>query len=142
MAVSFRRKRVTNWSTLLPPSYTCGGKGGGTEGKGVDEGSDTPAWGHRPRATAGRQGLRTPHSIYDAALRTERQKAYKMLSTGPITQQTLCERQLLTQTVSDDGAGEGDGGGGGYSKGAGGHFCSAQYRKSSHGQQTRKGKAS
>ena len=62
-----------------------------------------------------------------------------MLSTGPITQQTLCERQLLIKTVSDDGAGEGDGG---YSKGAGGHFCSAQYRKPSHGQQTRKGKAS
>ena len=34
MAVSFRRKRVTNWSMLLPPSYTFRGKGGGTEGKG------------------------------------------------------------------------------------------------------------
>ena len=32
------------------------------------------------------------HSIYDTALRTERQKVYKMLSTGPITQQTLCKR--------------------------------------------------
>ena len=24
LAVSFSRKRVTNWSTLLPLSYTCG----------------------------------------------------------------------------------------------------------------------
>lgn len=43
--------------------------------------------------------------------------------------------------ISDDGAGEGDGGGdGGYSKDAGGHFCSAQYWKSSHSRQTRKRK--
>lgn len=44
LAVSFRRNRVTNWSTLLPPSYTCGGKEG-AEGRGLSARWGTPGVG-------------------------------------------------------------------------------------------------
>ena len=106
LAVSFRRKRVTNRSTWLPPSYTCGGREG-HRGRGADEASDTPTWGHAlhpPRAPAGRQGLRTQSprfglqqkcSIHSIALRTGRQRVYKRLSTEAVTEQMPCERQPL-----------------------------------------------
>ena len=94
MAVSFRRKRVTNWSTLLPPSYTCGGKGGGTEGKGLRRdlihrlGVTLPGLLREGRGYGLRaQGLshNRNHSVSNTALRTERQKVNEMLSTVPVT---------------------------------------------------------